>query len=71
MTFNLATLSVREVREHAQLLRTGGWGHRGDRAVKGTAAWNVLTRDLIVPPPRQVIIDRPVGEPARSSVTHR
>ncbi|RFZ11830.1 hypothetical protein VIMS_03258 [Mycobacterium marinum] len=61
--FDLDTISVQEIREHADYpaLRVrvaasiGPW--------KGVAAWDVSTGDPIVPPPRQVTIDRILGDP--------
>lgn len=61
--FDIDTISVQEIREQADYpgLRVriaasvGPW--------RGTAAWDVSTGDPIVPAPRQVAIDRILGEP--------
>lgn len=61
--FDLDTISVQEIREQADYpalrvrvaVSIGPW--------KGVAAWDVSTGDPIVPPPRQVTIDRILGEP--------
>lgn len=63
MVFDLDTISVQEIREQA-----GYPGLRVRVAVligpwKGAAAWDVSTGDPIVPPPRQVSIDRILGDP--------
>jgi Nucleotidyl transferase AbiEii toxin, Type IV TA system len=61
--FDLDTISVQEIREQ------GGYpGLRLRVAVsigpwKGSATWDVTTGDPIVPPPRQVTIDRVLGDP--------
>jgi len=63
VVFDLDTLSVQEIREQADYpglrvrvaVSIGPW--------KGTAAWDVSTGDPIVPPPRQVTIDRILGDP--------
>lgn len=63
VTFDLATLSVREIREQSQYpgLRArikasiGPW--------QGTAVWDVSTGDPIIPAPRMVVIDRVLGDP--------
>jgi Nucleotidyl transferase AbiEii toxin, Type IV TA system len=63
VVFDLDTISVQEIREQADYpgLRVrvaasiGPW--------KGAAAWDVSTGDPIVPPPRQVTIDRILGDP--------
>ena len=63
VVFDLDSISVQEIREHADYpafrVRVGAsigpW--------KGTAAWDVSTGDPIVPAPRQVRIDRVLGEP--------
>lgn len=63
VVFDLDTISVQEIREQADYpglrLRVaasiGQW--------KGAAAWDVSTGDPIVPPPRQVTIDRILGDP--------
>jgi hypothetical protein len=63
VAFDLDTISVQEIREQADYpaLRVrvaasiGPW--------KGVAAWDVSTGDPIVPPPRQVTIDRILGDP--------
>jgi hypothetical protein len=61
--FDLDTISVQEIREQADYpalrvrvaVSIGPW--------KGVAAWDVSTGDPIVPPPRQVTIDRILGDP--------
>lgn len=61
--FDLDSISVQEIREHADYpgfrvrigVSIGPW--------KGTAAWDVSTGDPIVPAPRKVRIDRVFGEP--------
>jgi hypothetical protein len=63
LVFDLDTVSVQEIREQA-----GYPGVRVRVAVsigpwKGAAAWDVSTGDPIVPPPRQVTIDRVLGDP--------
>jgi hypothetical protein len=63
VVFDLDTTSVQEIREQADYpgLRVrvavviGPW--------KGAAAWDVSTGDPIVPKPRQVTIDRILGDP--------
>lgn len=63
VTFNLDTISVQEIRDQADYpglrlrvaVSIGPW--------KGVAAWDVSTGDPIVPSPRQVTIDRILGEP--------
>ncbi len=60
---DLDTISVQEIREQAEYpglrvrvtVSIGPW--------KGTATWDVSTGDPIVPPPRQVTIDRIIGDP--------
>lgn len=61
--FDIDSISVQEIREHSDYpafrVRVGAsigpW--------KGTAAWDVSTGDPIVPAPRQVQIDRVLGDP--------
>jgi hypothetical protein len=63
VVFDLDTISVQEIREQADypglrvrvVVSIGPW--------KGAAAWDVSTGDPIVPPPREVTIDRILGEP--------
>lgn len=63
LQFDLATITVQEIREQSEYpglrvriaVTVGPW--------KGVAAWDVSTGDPIVPPPRHVTIDRIVGEP--------
>jgi hypothetical protein len=63
VVFDLETINVREIRDQADYpglrvrvaVSIGPW--------KGAAAWDVSTGDPIVPPPRQVTIDRILGEP--------
>lgn len=63
VVFDLDTISVQEIREQAAYpalrvrvaVSIGPW--------KGVAAWDVSTGDPVVPPPRQVTIDRILGEP--------
>ncbi len=64
VVFDLDTISVQEIRlqtDYYPGLRVrvgvsiGPW--------KGTAAWDVSTGDPIVPPPREVTIDRILGDP--------
>lgn len=63
VVFDLDTISVEEIREQADYpglrvrvaVSIGPW--------KGAAAWDVSTGDPIVPPPRQVTIDRILGDP--------
>jgi hypothetical protein len=62
VVFDLDTISVQEIREQADYP-----GLRVRVAVsiepwKGVAAWDVSTGDPIVPPPRQVTIDRILGD---------
>ncbi|OMB99879.1 hypothetical protein A5733_05005 [Mycobacterium sp. NS-7484] len=61
--FDVDTITVQEIRKQADYpalrmrvaVSIGPW--------KGNAAWDVSTGDPIVPPPRQVTIDRILGEP--------
>ncbi|MCV7093229.1 nucleotidyl transferase AbiEii/AbiGii toxin family protein [Mycobacterium interjectum] len=61
--FDLETINVREIRDQVDYpglrvrvaVSIGPW--------QGAAAWDVSTGDPIVPPPRQVTIDRILGEP--------
>ncbi|KLO29898.1 nucleotidyl transferase AbiEii/AbiGii toxin family protein [Mycobacterium haemophilum] len=61
--FDLETINVREIRDQADYpglrvrvaVSIGPW--------KSAAAWDVSTGDPIVPPPRQVTIDRILGDP--------
>ena len=63
VVFDLESMSVQEIREHADYpgfrvrvgVSIGPW--------KGAAAWDVSTGDPIVPAPRQVRIDRVLGDP--------
>ena len=63
VTFDLDTISAQEIREQGDYpgmrvrvaVSIGPW--------RGTAAWDVSTGDPIVPPPRQVTIDRILGDP--------
>ncbi len=63
VAFDLDTISVQEIREQAAYpalrvrvaVSIGPW--------TGVAAWDVSTGDPIVPPPRQVTIDRILGDP--------
>lgn len=63
VVFDLDSISVQEIRERADYpgfrvrvgVSIGPW--------KGTVAWDVSTGDPIVPAPRQVRIDRVLGEP--------
>jgi hypothetical protein len=63
VVFDLDTISVQEIREQAAYpalrvrvaVSIGPW--------EGVAAWDVSTGDPIVPPPRQVTIDRILGDP--------
>jgi hypothetical protein len=63
MVFDLDTISVQEIREQADYpglrvrvaVSIGSW--------KGVTAWDVSTGDPIVPAPREVTIDRILGEP--------
>lgn len=63
VVFDLDSISVQEIRERADYpgfrvrvgVSIGPW--------KGAAAWDVSTGDPIVPAPRQVRIDRVLGEP--------
>ncbi|TCP57470.1 nucleotidyltransferase AbiEii toxin of type IV toxin-antitoxin system [Tamaricihabitans halophyticus] len=63
VVFELDSISVQEIRVHADYpgfrvrvgVSIGPW--------KGTATWDVSTGDPIVPAPRQVRIDRVLGEP--------
>ncbi len=63
VVFDLDSISVQEIREHADYpgfrvrvgVSVGPW--------KGAAAWDVSTGDPIVPAPRQVRIDRVLGDP--------
>ncbi|MEW1988099.1 nucleotidyl transferase AbiEii/AbiGii toxin family protein [Brevibacterium casei] len=63
VTFDLGSLSVQEIREHADY---PGFRVRVGASIgpwKGTAPWDVSTGDPIVPAPRQVRIDRILGDP--------
>lgn len=63
VVFGLDTINVQEIREQADYaglrvrvaVSIGPW--------KGAAAWDVSTGDPIVPAPRQVTIDRILGDP--------
>lgn len=63
VVFDLDSISVQEIRDHADYpgirvrvgVTIGPW--------KGTAAWDVSTGDPIVPAPRRVSIDRVLGDP--------
>jgi hypothetical protein len=63
VAFDLDTIDVQEIREQAEYpglrlrvaVSIGTW--------RGTASWDVSTGDPIVPPPREVTIDRVVGDP--------
>jgi hypothetical protein len=63
VVFDLDTINVQEIREQADYpalqvrvaVSIGPW--------KGAAAWDVSTGDPIVPPPREVTIDRILGDP--------
>jgi hypothetical protein len=57
VVFDLDTISVQEIREQADYpgLRV--------RVAVSIAAWDVSTGDPIVPPPREVTIDRILGDP--------
>lgn len=63
VAFDLNTIDVQEIREQAEYpglrlrvaVSIGTW--------RGTASWDVSTGDPIVPPPREVTIDRVVGDP--------
>jgi Nucleotidyl transferase AbiEii toxin, Type IV TA system len=63
VVFDLDTISGQEIREQADYpglrvrvaVSIGPW--------KGAAAWDVSTGDPIVPPPREVTIDRILGDP--------
>lgn len=63
VVLDLDSISVRKIREHADYpgfrvrvgVSIGPW--------KGVAAWDVSTGDPIVPAPRQVRIDRVLGDP--------
>jgi len=63
VVFDLDSISVQEIREHADY---PGFRVRVGASVgpwKGAAAWDVSTGDPIVPAPRQVCIDRVLGDP--------
>ncbi|MDO5500539.1 MAG: nucleotidyl transferase AbiEii/AbiGii toxin family protein [Propionibacteriaceae bacterium] len=63
VVFDLDSISVQEIREHADYL---GFRVRVGVSIgpwKGAAAWDVSTGDPIVPAPRQVRIDRVLGDP--------
>lgn len=63
MVFDLDTINIQEIREQADhpamrvrvAVSIGPW--------TGTAVWDVSTGDPIVPAPRQVTIERLLGEP--------
>lgn len=63
VVFDLDTINVREIRDQADYpglrvrvaVSIGPWN--------GAATWDVSTGDPIVPPPRQITIDRILGEP--------
>jgi len=63
VAFDVDTISMQEIREQADypglrlrvVVSIGTW--------KGVAVWDVATGDPIVPPPRQVTIDRVLGDP--------
>jgi hypothetical protein len=63
VVFDLDTISVQEIREQADYpdLRVRVAVSIGP--CNGAAAWDVTTGDPIVPPPRQVTIDRILGDP--------
>lgn len=63
MVFDLDTISVQEIREQADYpgLRVRVAASIGQWT--GVAVWDVSTGDPIVPPPRQVTIDRILGDP--------
>lgn len=63
VVFDLDSISVQEIREQVDY---PGFRVRADVTIgpwKGAAAWDVSTGDPIVPAPRQVRIDRVLGEP--------
>ncbi|BAK37577.1 hypothetical protein MLP_45630 [Microlunatus phosphovorus NM-1] len=63
VVFDLDSISMQEIREHADY---PGFRVRAGVSIgpwKGTAAWDVSTGDPIVPAPRQVRIDRVLGDP--------
>ncbi|GAA1144729.1 nucleotidyl transferase AbiEii/AbiGii toxin family protein [Ornithinicoccus hortensis] len=63
VAFDLDSVSVQEIREHADY---PGFRVRVGASIgpwKGTAAWDVSSGDPIVPAPRKVCIDRVVGDP--------
>lgn len=63
VVFDLDSISVQEIREHADY---PGFRVRVGASIgpwKGTAAWDVSTGDPIVPAPRKVSIDRVLGDP--------
>ncbi|ACC42009.1 conserved hypothetical protein [Mycobacterium marinum M] len=63
VVFDLETINVRQIRDQADYpglrvrvaVSIGPW--------KGAVAWDVSTGDPIVPPPRQMTIDRILGDP--------
>lgn len=63
VAFDAATITVQQIREHADY---PGLRVRVDGAIGpwlGAAAWDVSTGDPIVPAPRRVRIDRVLGDP--------
>lgn len=63
MVFDLDSISVQEIREHANY---PGFRVRVGTSIgpwKGAATWDVSTGDPIVPAPRLVRIDRVLGDP--------
>ncbi len=63
VVFDLDSITVQEIREHVDY---PGFRVRVGASIgpwKGTAAWDVSTGDPIVPAPRQVRIDRVLGDP--------
>lgn len=63
VVFDIDTISVQEIREQADYpgLRVRAAASIGQW--KGVAVWDVSAGDPIVPPPREVTIDRILGEP--------
>ncbi|WP_319446905.1 MULTISPECIES: nucleotidyl transferase AbiEii/AbiGii toxin family protein [unclassified Mycobacterium] len=63
VTFDLDTISVQEIREHADYPALRMRVNASIGPWTGSAVWDVSTGDPIVPPPRQVTIDRILGDP--------
>lgn len=63
VTFDLTSMSIREIREHDAYPGFRVRVRASIGAWHGTSAWDVSTGDPIVPAPRMVTIERMLGEP--------